>query len=110
MTDEESELLRYICSQTKFKRSELGACSITFKADGIHLTIYRAGKKIKDVANSKILTGWSIEDAVEVGRVVQKQLSVNAIDKATSIPLADRLTAKKVNDSTQSKDNEDEDW
>lgn len=100
------ELIRYVVNTTKIKTQDMGAVSMTFKGDGVHVTVFRSGKKIKDQQNSKIMYGLSEADALSVCRAVQMELVQNNRDKITPISLDDRLSAMRVNKATQ----DGEDW
>lgn len=101
------ELVEYVCKETKFKSNELGGISITFKADGLYLTVYRSGKKAKDVPSSKILNGFSVEDALLICEAVQKQCEYNVINKSKVVSVEDRIKAMNVSKEVNSKDQEE---
>ena len=101
MTDE--DIVKYISKETKFKPNEIGGISMTFKAYDVYLTIYRAGKKSKDVVSSKILNGIDRDDAIEICDAIQRRCELNVENKKKVISMSDRIKAMKLKQSVDSK-------
>ena len=111
----EPTLLDYIIHETKYKANQLGGASVTYKASGIHLTVFRAGKKAKGDISSVVLHNISEEDAIAMAKEVQKQCKINAEAKEIILTNADRLKAlsiirKQVVDKDEPKKESESEW
>ncbi len=85
------------------KREDFGASSITFKYDMTFFTVFRKGKKMKDVPSSVVLYNFSVDDAVVFAEAVREEAKKNQKAGQKVLSITDRLKQK-----TKKKTEEDE--
>ncbi len=103
------EIVSYLESESKMKKIEFGASSITFKHDMTFFTIFRRGKKMKDIPSSVVMYNFSVEDAVVFAEAVRIETQKNQKLSQKVVSIADRMS-KKIKKIKKEDENEDKDW
>ena len=101
-----NDIVLYLEAETKMNRVDFGASSITFKHDMTFFTVFRKGKKMKDVPSSVVLYNFSVEDAIIFAEAVREEAKRNQKSSQVVVSITDRLKDKA---KVKQKVDEDED-
>jgi len=104
------EIVSYLESESKMKKIEFGASSITFKHDMTFFTIFRRGKKMKDIPSSVVMYNFSVEDAVVFAEAVRIETQKNQKLSQKVVSIADRMKSKPKQKTKKEDEDENRDW